>query len=150
MRGFEESGLILDCAVESTPRMAEQLALEKMFIMSAVADRHERTFGARAPSMDLMCHNVLAGTALAGEENRRVARGCALCRLQQSLHHGIVRFEQGNEIISGARHQTIRIFACFVHGRPLTQKSVTAFKPDNVDAETFTAAQQIGINSTPK
>src|SRR5208282_6760067 len=134
----------------STLRMAEQLALEKMFRMSGAVDRHERTFGARAPSMDLMCHNVLAGTALASEENRRVARGCALCLLQQSLHHRVVRFEQGNEIVSRARYRTIQIFVFFIHRRPLIQKSVPAFKPDNVDKKTFTAAQQIGISSTPK
>ena len=100
--------------------------------------------------MDLMRKNVLAGTALAGEKNRRVAGGGALRLLQQALHHGIVRFEQGNEIVSGARYRTIQSFAFFVHRRPLIQKSVPAFKPDNVDAKTLGAAQQIGINRAPK
>src|SRR5208282_4979262 len=87
VRGFEESGRIVDCAVESTADMAEQLALEEVFRMSGAVDGHERTFGAKAPLMDLMRKNVLAGTALAGEQNRRVAGGCALRHLQQSLRH---------------------------------------------------------------
>src|ERR1039458_1359227 len=103
VRGFEESGLILDCAVESTARMAEQLALEKMFRMSGTVDGHERTFGAKTPSMDLMRKNVLAGTALAGEKNRCVAGGGALHLLQQSSHHGI-RSEEHTSELQSLRH----------------------------------------------
>ena len=93
--------------------------------------------------MDLMRKNVLASTALAGEKNRCVAGGGALRRLQQSLHHRVVRFEQGGEIVRGARQWTIGIFACFIHGRPLVQRSGPWFETDNVNAETFATDQQV-------
>ena len=148
--GFKASRLILDCAVESTARMAKQLALEKMFRMSAGVDGHERTFGAKTPSMDLMRQNILARAALAGEKYHCVAEGGALRLLQQSSHHGVVRFEQWDEIVGGVRHPTIRIFACFVHRRPLLQRSVPPLKPDNVDAKALTTDQQVGINRAPE
>jgi hypothetical protein len=100
--------------------------------------------------MDLMRKNILAGTALASEKNRRVAGGGALGLFQQALGHRIVRFEQGNEIVSRARYRTIEIFVFFVHRRPLIQMSVPVFKPDNVDAKTAGAAEQFGTNRTSK
>ena len=100
--------------------------------------------------MDLICKNVLAGTALAGKENHRIAGGCALRLLQQPLHHGIVRFEDGDEFASREQYRTILIVVFFVHRRPLIQMSVPAFKPDNVHAKTFRATQQFGINRAPK
>ena len=101
MRSFKASGLVLDCTVERTAHVTEQLAFEKMFGVTGTVDGNERTFGAWTPSMDLMRKNVLAGAALAGEKNRLVAGGRALRGLQQALDHGNVRFEQGNEIVSG-------------------------------------------------
>lgn len=150
MCGFEPSGLVLDFAAAGTAHVAEQIAFEVMFGVTGTVHSYERAFGASTPSMDLMRKNVLAGATFTGEKNRRVTGGGALRLLQQSLHHGIVRFEQGNEIVSGARYRTIQISAFFVHRRRPIQKSVLAFKPDNVDTKTLGAAQQIGTNRAPK
>lgn len=128
----------------------DDYTFEKMLGERGTVDREERTLRARTPSMDLVRKNVLAGAALAGEKNRRVAGGCAFRLLQQALRHGIVRFEQGNEIVSRARYRTSQSFVFFVHRRPLIQKSIPALKPDHVDAKTPGAADQIGTNRAPK
>jgi len=144
------SRLILDRAIEGTAHVTEQLAFEKMLGVTGAINRDERTFGSSTPSMDLMRKNVLAGATLAGEENCHVAGGGALRLLQQSLHHRSIRFEQRNEFVGRALHRTIQIFAFFVHDQSSIEKSVTAFKPDNVDAKTLGTLQQIGIDRAAK
>jgi len=150
VRGFEASGLVIVCAVESTAHVTEQLAFEQMFRVTGAIDRDERTFGTSTPSMDLMCKGVFAGAALTGEENCSVAGGGAFRLLQQSLHHRSVRFEQRNKFVGRAQHRTIQIFAFFVHDQSSIEKSVTAFKPDNVYAKTLGTVQQIGIDRAAK
>ena len=87
--------------------MTEQLAFEKMFGVTGTVEGDERTFGANTPSMDLKRKNVLAGAALAGEKDRSVAGGRPFCLLEQSLHHSSVRFEEGDEVVSGVRRRMI-------------------------------------------
>jgi len=121
VRGFEASGLLLYCAAWPAAGLSEQLAFEKLFGVSATVNRDERAFGSSTPSVDLVCKNVLAGTALAGEENHRIAGGGSPRLLERPLHHWIVRFEDGNEFASREQSRTIMIVAHFVHGRFLTQ-----------------------------
>ena len=111
MCGFEASGLLLCRAAERAARLSEQLALEKLFGVSATVNRDERGLGPSTPSMDLVCKSIFAGTALAGKENHRIAGGGSPRLLEQPLHHWIVRFEDGDEFAGGEQRRTILIVA---------------------------------------
>src|SRR5208282_3635398 len=91
---LEPPGLVLDRAGERAAHVPEQLALEKFFRERGAIDDDERLALAVAPSMDLPGDNVLAGPALAGEQNSRVARGGLARSLEQALHRGAARVEQ--------------------------------------------------------
>jgi hypothetical protein len=150
VRCFEASGLVLECAVERTAHVTEQLAFEKMPGEAGAVDCDERRFGARTPSMDLMGENVLAAAALAGEKNGRVAGGGALGLLQQRCVTGSFDSNSGTKSAAGRGIERSRSWCCSSTVGPLFKLSVPAFKPDDVDAETSGAAQQVGTNRAPK
>jgi hypothetical protein len=129
VRGFEASGLLLYCAAWPAACLSVQLAFEKLFGVSATVNRDERAFGSSTPSVDLVCKNVLAGTALAGKENHRIAGGSSPRLLEQPLHRRIVRFEDGDEFAGGEQSRTILIVAYFVHGRFLIQDQFPRSNP---------------------
>lgn len=99
--------------------------------------------------MYLVCKNALAGAALAGEENCRIAGGGALRLLQQSLHNSNVRFEQGSEVVRKARYRTIQTFAFFVQFQPRVWL-FPMFEPDDLDANVLGAAQQVAVHGSSR
>src|SRR5208283_5568039 len=83
---LQPPGLVLDSSGERAANVPEQLALQKFFRERGAIDDDERLALAVAPSMDLPGENVFAGTAVAGEQNCRVAGGGLAGSFEQVLH----------------------------------------------------------------
>jgi hypothetical protein len=69
---LELAGMGRHGAGEGTLLVAEQLALLQPLRDGGTVDIHERTVGADRPVVDRLCHEFLAGPALAGNEHRDV------------------------------------------------------------------------------
>jgi len=92
--GLETAGLIVDGASERSADVTEQLVLQQMLGESRAGDHDKRSATPRTPSMNLARKYILAGTALAVQENCGVGGRGALHRLEQRDHRGVLRFEE--------------------------------------------------------
>ena len=78
--------------------MTEQLIGKQFFLQGAAVDCKEWFFRAATLQVDIACEQFLAGAAFAGDEDVAVG-GCNLpCRLQQSLHGGILGDDAGSAV----------------------------------------------------
>ena len=84
--GDEEAALVGDGAGERALGVAEELALEQRLGDRAAVDRDEGLVRARARAVDRAREQLLAGAALALDQDARVARGHALRLGEQVLH----------------------------------------------------------------
>ena len=83
---LEEALLVGDGAGERAAHVAEEVRLEEVGRERAGVDRHERPGGARREPVERLRDELLAGAALADDEDRR-ARGRRLPdRLEDPLH----------------------------------------------------------------
>jgi hypothetical protein len=73
--GLEQPLLVGQCAGEAALLVPEQLALDQIVRDGPAVDRHERTIATRPLSMDQTRGQLLAGAALAGDEDRRLSAG---------------------------------------------------------------------------
>src|SRR5206468_3757325 len=73
-------------AGEGAALVAEELALQDVRGDGAAVDRQEPLVASRAGAMDGVGDQLLAGAALADDENRGAGRGDHLHLLEQALH----------------------------------------------------------------
>src|SRR5690606_33971321 len=71
---LEPAGLGAGGAGEGALLVAEQLGLDQRFGEGAAVDRHEGTVAALAETVDVPCHQLLAGPGLADDQEGRLAR----------------------------------------------------------------------------
>src|SRR5207247_10460414 len=71
---------------EAPARMAEELALEEPLRYGRAVDRDERPGAPPAPAVERARDQLLARTALAGNEHRRIGGDDALEQVVDSLH----------------------------------------------------------------
>src|SRR5262249_5600823 len=85
-RRLEATGLVLPRAGERAAHVSEELALEEMLGERGARDGDERALAPGAPVVDRRCQDVLAGSALAAEQDDDVRTGCLAGRGERRLH----------------------------------------------------------------
>src|SRR6266851_1081477 len=88
------AGLIVHRGGKGPAHVSEKLTLQSLVRQSCAIGYDERPLAPRAPSMNLSCEDVLAGTALPREQYGCVARRGPRRSLQELAHFGIARFEE--------------------------------------------------------
>src|SRR5204863_5673599 len=88
VRQLELAELLLVRVGERALLVAEELALEQRLRDGGAVERDERLSGARAPIVDRLRDELLAGAALAGDEDRRLERRHGEHRAEDLLHLG--------------------------------------------------------------
>ena len=90
MRLLEFARAAGDGAGERPALIAEQLAFQEAVRQRRTVHRHERPMCARTASMDIPSQDLLAGAALALDQNRGLTDRDAFDGVQDPQHRGIV------------------------------------------------------------
>src|SRR5512143_2782366 len=88
MSSLEPAHSIAHGTCEGAFLVTEELALEKMIVERLTVHRDEWALFAPAEGVDGLGHEVLAGTAFAGDQHRRFTDGSVPNLLEQILHRG--------------------------------------------------------------
>jgi hypothetical protein len=84
----EQTEILRDRPAERAPLVAEELALDEIARQRRAVQRDERRLRLRPAFVDGSRHELLAGAALADDENRAARGGGGLDPLVESVHHG--------------------------------------------------------------